>query len=69
MCIRDSISGLISYMSSDSEQSGEYIGYDNSFTTKALYRLGFKWPITNEKYLENAFEALDTLGYFDGRFD
>ena len=63
------ISGLISYMSSDSEQSGEYIGYDNSFTTKALYRLGFKWPITNEKYLENAFEALDTLGYFDGRFD
>lgn len=63
------ISGLISYLSSDSENSGEYIGYDNSFTNKALYRLGFKWPITNETYLKNTFEALDTLGYFEGRFE
>lgn len=63
------VSGLISYLSSDSEQHEEYIGYNNSFTNKALYRLGFKWPITNEKYLENAFEALDTLGYFEGRFE
>lgn len=63
------ISGLISYMSSNSENTRELIGYDNSFTIKALYRLGFKWPITNERYLENAFTALDTLGYFDGRFN
>lgn len=63
------VSGLISYLSSDSEQSEEYIGYNNSFTNKALYRLGFKWPITNETYLKNAFEALDTLGYFEGRFE
>ncbi|MGN1467967.1 MAG: amino acid adenylation domain-containing protein [Ruminococcus sp.] len=63
------ISGLISYMSSNSENTRELIGYDNSFTIKVLYRLGFKWPITNERYLENAFTALDTLGYFDGRFN
>ena len=63
------VSGLISYLSSDSEQSEAYIGYNNSFTNKALYRLGFKWPITNETYLKNAFEALDTLGYFEGRFE
>ena len=63
------ISGLISYMSSNCENTRELIGYDNSFTIKALYRLGFKWPITNERYLENAFTALDTLGYFDGRFN
>lgn len=63
------VSGLISYLSSDSEKSEAYIGYNNSFTNKALYRLGFKWPITNETYLKNAFEALDTLGYFEGRFE
>lgn len=63
------VSGLISYLSSDSDQTGEYIDYNNAFTNKALYRLGFKWPITDETYLKNAFEALDTLGYFEGRFD
>lgn len=63
------VSGLIAYLSSGDETSAEYIGYDGSFTTKALYRLGFKWPITNEIYLKNAFEALNTLGYFYGRFE
>lgn len=63
------ISGLISYASSDKEKSEEYIGYDMSFTTKALYRLGFKWPIINEVYLENALKALASLGFFDGRMD
>lgn len=63
------VSGLISYLSSDSGQSREYIGYNSSFTTKALYRLGFKWPITSGEYLRNAFEALDTLGYFAGGFE
>ena len=60
------ISGLISYATSDSDRTEEFIGYDNSFTTKALYRLGFKWPIINEKYLANALNALATLGFFDG---
>ena len=63
------ISGLISYASSDKEKSEEYIGYDMSFTTKALYRLGFKWPIISEVYLENALKALASLGFFDGRMD
>lgn len=63
------ISGLISYATSDSDRTEEFIGYDNSFTTKALYRLGFKWPIINEKYLENALNALATLGFFDGKVD
>lgn len=60
------VSGLISYLDSNGD-STEEIGYDNSFTTKALYRLGFKWPITDQKYLDNAIKALDTLGFFDGK--
>ena len=63
------ISGLISYATSDNDRTEEFIGYDNSFTTKALYRLGFKWPIINETYLANALNALATLGFFDGSFD
>ena len=59
------VSGLISYASSDEEKSEEMIGYENSFTTKALYRLGFKWPIINEIYLQKSLEALATLGFFD----
>lgn len=59
------VSGLISYLSSDSENTIKYIDYDNVFTIKTLYRLGYKWPITDEKYLANAFMALKTLGFFD----
>jgi len=41
------------------------IGYDNSFTTKALYRLRFKWPIINEAYLDQLFMTLNAFGFFD----
>jgi len=46
-------------------QGGEsYVGHSNAFTTKALYRLRFKWPIINEAYLINAFRALEGLDFF-----
>ncbi len=61
------ISGLIAYASSDADNSAAYIDADNSFTTKALYRLGFKWPMPDSVYLKNALTALETLGFFDGR--
>ncbi len=61
------ISGLIAYSSSDKDNSSVYIDADNSFTTKALYRLGFKWPMPDGAYLRNALTALETLGFFDGR--
>ncbi len=56
--------GLIAYDSSDGSVRYE-IPADNDFTAKALYRLGYKWPITDDTYLENAIRALDTLGFFD----
>ena len=37
---------------------------ENQFTAEALYRLGYKWPITDDAYLENAIKALDTLEFF-----
>ena len=63
----DLIAGLIAYASSEEAGSSIYIDADNSFTTKALYRLGFKWPMPDGIYLRHAIEALETLGFFDGR--
>ena len=60
------ISGLIAYSSSDKDNSSVYIDADNGFTTKALYRLGFKWPMPDGDYLKNALTALETLGFFVG---
>ena len=58
------VSCLISYNSSDTV-AREYILSDNSFTIKALYRLGYKWPITDARYLERSIASLSTLGFFD----
>ena len=57
-------SSLISYNSHDISQRA--IDRDNSFTVKALYRLGFSWPLISERYIETAMDALITLGFFDG---
>ncbi len=59
-----SISGLIAYMNN----SGEHrvlIGSDNAFTIKALYRLGFAWPIIDMSYVKKAIDAVASLGFFD----
>ncbi len=58
------VSPLISYLSSDNQEAEFYIDNDSTFTTKALYRLGFKWPIINENYIQNTITALASLGYF-----
>ena len=39
--------------------------YSNRFTAQALYRLDYKWPVTDDRYLESAIEALDRLAFFD----
>ena len=57
-------SGLLTYSSSDNRLR-RYSKTDNTFTIKALYRLGYKWPITDEAYLFRVIESLDSLGFFD----
>ncbi len=63
--LSESVSPLISYQASDMNTIEFFIDYDNTFTTKALYRLGFKWPIINEDYLKNVFDSLSSLAFFD----
>ncbi|MBQ7064979.1 MAG: amino acid adenylation domain-containing protein [Firmicutes bacterium] len=57
------VSSLIAYSSSD-KHLHEYILTDNSFSIKALYRMGYKWPITDDHYLMRVIEALDSLDFF-----
>lgn len=41
------------------------VSSDTAFTVKALYRLGFAWPITGSDYLNNMVGALDKKEFFD----
>jgi len=57
------VSGLISYLGNAGE-SRRFIGADETYTIKALYRLGFSWPLISEQYIDRAFEALKTMRFF-----
>ena len=60
----EAVSGLIAY-TSHNENEIYTLDYGNRFTSQILYRLGYKWPITDDRYLESAIEALDRLAFFD----
>ena len=60
------VSGLISYLSSDADTVRSYVGEDHTFTKNALYRLGFRWQLTDERYLKSSIDALISLGFFEG---
>jgi hypothetical protein len=57
------VSSLITYNTHDLTQRP--IEADNTFTVKALYRLGFQWSITELGYLRKAIEMMQLLGFFD----
>ena len=63
------VSGLISYLSSDTDTVRSYIPEDHTFTKNVLYRMGYRWPLTDESYLKLAMNALITLGFFDGALE
>ena len=60
----DAVSGLIAY-TSHNENEIYTMEYNNAFTAQALYRLDYKWPVTDDRYLESAIAALDRLAFFD----
>ncbi len=62
--LSSAVLGLIAYNSSDDIQRYE-IGADNRFTAEVLYRMNYKWPITDDEYLRKSIKALTGLGFFD----
>ncbi|MBR4501085.1 MAG: amino acid adenylation domain-containing protein [Clostridia bacterium] len=55
---------LIAYNSKEGERR-YMLDQDCAFTTNALYRLGFKWPVSGEKYIVQMIKALDELTMFE----
>lgn len=60
----DDVSILISYNTGENKKT-VFIGYDNAFTTKALYRINYRWPIITEDYIQNTILRIMKLGFFD----
>ncbi|MBQ1678315.1 MAG: amino acid adenylation domain-containing protein [Oscillospiraceae bacterium] len=56
---------LIAYESKEGAERRYILGADCDFTTNALYRLGFKWPVTGETYIVQMLKALDELEMFE----
>jgi amino acid adenylation domain-containing protein len=63
--VAPAISGLIVYLSSDTDNALYEIAPQNLFTAEVLYRIGHNWPITSETYMHKSIKALDGLGFFD----
>lgn len=58
------VSSLISY-EGNADESLQWMRWDNSYTVKALYRLGFSWPLISPEYLYNTLQMVDSLDFFD----
>ena len=56
---------LIAYQSHEGYERRYMLDQDCSYTTSALYRLGFKWPVSGEKYIVKMIKALDELVMFE----
>ena len=58
------VSGLIAYADRNGSERVQ-VDYENDFTTEALFRLGYKWPISGDEYLRLSIAALDSLNFFN----
>ncbi len=58
------ILSLVAYANKRGEDL-KHVEADNRFTTNAFFRIGFKWPIVDDNYLEKQLWSLDTLAFFD----
>ena len=61
----DTAGALIAYRSHEGVARRYMLDQDCAFTTNALYRLVFKWPVSGEKYIVSMLKALDELTMFD----
>lgn len=58
------VASLVSYIHVG-EDNRRFVKTSNTYTTKALYRLGYSWPIIDNNYIEKAINKLKDLGFFD----
>ena len=58
-------SALIAYNSREGGQRRYMFDASTDFTTNALFRLDFKWPVSGEKYIVQMLKVLDELTMFE----
>ena len=58
------VPSLLSYATSD-DLSHELIPANAEHSAKAVYRLGYRWLITDFECLIKVIESLDSLNFFD----
>jgi hypothetical protein len=54
---------LVAYSNQEGDTL-QMVDSDRRFTVNALFRLGFRWPIVDDDYLEKIIWALDSLSFF-----
>ncbi len=59
------LSGIITTIKKGTGKDKVVIPAVNEYTTQILYRLGFKWPLTTDKYLATFIEYLKEMDFFD----
>jgi amino acid adenylation domain-containing protein len=62
--IAKTLTALIAYQSGSKGNPDIGIGRSNEWTTSALIRLGWHWPLTSEYYLDKLISNLMDIGYF-----
>lgn len=66
--VREDVSGFVAPLFNydvNGVTAGYEAGTDNTFTVKALYRLGFHWSLEDNQYLSKMIQGLKSLGFFD----
>ncbi len=61
----DASGALIAYNSREGAERRYMLEQSCAYTTGALCRLGFKWPVSGERYIEKMIKALDELIMFE----
>ena len=60
----ETVMSLLAYETGSDEKLAA-VSSNNRFTTNALYRLNYKWPIIDDAYLEKLIAGIDELSFFD----
>lgn len=59
------LSSLIAYEDMAHGQRAVMIPSDNHYTSQVLYRLGFRWSSTSWDYVDQMFQTIAGLGFFE----
>ncbi len=59
----DALQPLLAY-DSDNKSRTLFIRYDAEYTNQILYRLGFRWNYTSDRYVERFIKAIEGLNFF-----